>query len=630
MENKNVLIVERSNFQLLNKAIQNAADGKKYIVLEGIFGVLNQKNRNNRIYTADQYLPQVERLQEKINTNKLLGELNHPKTFDIDLNAVSHVIEELYYDETQKQIKGKIRLLNTPSGLIAQSLVSDGIPLHISSRAAGSVNSDGTVTMKHLFTYDLVAEPGFEQAELTRVNEKYGCADLDNIAIYEMDDTVKLPADVKTEEDIEDAKEKEEKDNIYNKKEEMNYITQEQFNKYTEYLKSTFSELNEKIETISQNDNSELDDTHEKTEEQSEKIEELEEKINQLIGFTNYLSENLSKSISHGDHVVENVMEMKVFVDYLTKNLDKTIGYTKYLGENVDNLISHNNHIATMANKNINYSEHIAESVNNLMNEVENNRMYAEYVAEGADKGIQYAEYVANKLDEGIQYSESIGKIVNETANYTNYLAENINKSIGYTEYVAKEASNELPQMNENLQLDNNYEGSILNKLDSIMNEAKRQEAGITNNKLHFLQFLDGDRTKIFSSLNEANKLKVIEAFDKNSYYSTADAISIFENALTKKEAYFISNMKPYHREMWNNLNESKKELIFNQAKNYILETQSQIDNFWDMMDLRNEKLSLESINENEQKDKLKSQRALGLPSDNYMKQFEEAMMNRM
>jgi hypothetical protein len=184
---KNILIVEKSNFQLLKKGSEDRSDGKKYIVLEGIFGVLNELNRNKRIYTAEQYLPQVEGLQGKIGSNKLLGELNHPTNrFDIDLEKVSHVIEKLYFDEGSNQIKGTIRLLNTPTGQIAQKLVEDGIPLHISSRAAGSVNQDGTVIMKQLFTYDLVAEPGFEKAELSRVNEKYGFENDSNISIYEV------------------------------------------------------------------------------------------------------------------------------------------------------------------------------------------------------------------------------------------------------------------------------------------------------------------------------------------------------------------------------------------------------------------------------------------------------------
>lgn len=66
---------------------------------------------------------------------------------------------------------GKIELLNTPNGKLAQSIVDQGIPLHISSRAAGSVNPDNTVSIQQIYTYDLVCKPGFAGAVLHRVNE---------------------------------------------------------------------------------------------------------------------------------------------------------------------------------------------------------------------------------------------------------------------------------------------------------------------------------------------------------------------------------------------------------------------------------------------------------------------------
>jgi len=68
-------------------------------------------------------------------------------------------------------VMGKIELLNTPNGKLAQSIVDQGIPLHISSRAAGTVNSDNTVSIQQIYTYDLVCKPGFAGAVLHRVNE---------------------------------------------------------------------------------------------------------------------------------------------------------------------------------------------------------------------------------------------------------------------------------------------------------------------------------------------------------------------------------------------------------------------------------------------------------------------------
>src|SRR6056300_1417313 len=184
---KDLLIVEMSS-----STLSVASGEEKDYVLEGVFGQIDQKNRNNRIYTEDEYVPQIEALQQKISSSKLLGELDHPTQFDTSLKNVSHVVEELYYDKDTKQVKGKIRLLDTDTGRQAKALVDAGVPLQISSRAAGEVSEGGQVKIKQLFTYDLVADPGFAHAELNRVNESFGFDVDDNIQIFQISDSENL------------------------------------------------------------------------------------------------------------------------------------------------------------------------------------------------------------------------------------------------------------------------------------------------------------------------------------------------------------------------------------------------------------------------------------------------------
>ena len=180
MNDTKLLVLERSSSVLE----ANGSGDDKY-VLEGVFSEIGKKNKNNRIYDEKELIPHIDQLQEKIKTGKLLGELDHPKQFDISLKNVSHVIEEISYDKANKVVRGKIRLLDTDAGKQAKALVDGGIPIHISSRAAGVVEGNGHVKIKKLFTYDLVADPGFENAELNRVNEQFGFDD-DDIQIYEL------------------------------------------------------------------------------------------------------------------------------------------------------------------------------------------------------------------------------------------------------------------------------------------------------------------------------------------------------------------------------------------------------------------------------------------------------------
>ena len=56
------------------------------------------------------------------------------------------------YDKDKKQVLGKIEVLDTTAGKEAKALIDAGIPIHISSRAAGVVEGNGHVKIKKMFT----------------------------------------------------------------------------------------------------------------------------------------------------------------------------------------------------------------------------------------------------------------------------------------------------------------------------------------------------------------------------------------------------------------------------------------------------------------------------------------------
>ena len=169
----NLMICENSSSALRRSGLNESAGAGGNYILEGVFAQLDTLNRNQRVYPKEEYLKHLQYLRDDLKKGEpLLGELDHPDDrFEVKLKDASHRVLDLWYDPNQNVIMGKIQLLNTPNGKLAQSLVDQGVPLHISSRASGTVNKDNTVSIQQIYTYDLVAKPGFADAVLHRVNE---------------------------------------------------------------------------------------------------------------------------------------------------------------------------------------------------------------------------------------------------------------------------------------------------------------------------------------------------------------------------------------------------------------------------------------------------------------------------
>ena len=175
----NKLIKSKSlNPLTLNESIDSTPNNKKYI-FSGVFTACSVPghviiNRNNRSYPEKTVLAHLGYLREMIKTSgSILGELDHPEgRFDVQLKEASHKITDLWYDQANHNVMGKLEILDTPNGKIAQQLVEAGYPLFVSSRAAGDVNEKThEVEIAQIFTYDIVCTPGFAEAKLERVNE---------------------------------------------------------------------------------------------------------------------------------------------------------------------------------------------------------------------------------------------------------------------------------------------------------------------------------------------------------------------------------------------------------------------------------------------------------------------------
>ena len=150
-------------------------DGKKLLYIEGVFLQSELKNRNGRMYPFDVLNREVERYNEEyVKSKRALGELGHPDGPTINLDRVSHLITSLQREGNN--FVGKARLLDTPMGNIAKSLLDEGVKLGVSSRGLGSIKEEGGIKVVAddfmlATAADIVADPSAPDAFVNGIME---------------------------------------------------------------------------------------------------------------------------------------------------------------------------------------------------------------------------------------------------------------------------------------------------------------------------------------------------------------------------------------------------------------------------------------------------------------------------
>ena len=156
--------------------IVESHNGKRSLYIEGVFLQGDIRNRNGRMYPMDVLRREVCRYSENhIQTGRALGELGHPDGPTVNLDRVSHKIISL--KESGSNFVGKAKILGTPMGKIAESLISEGVKLGVSSRGVGSLQltREGINVVGEDFMLataaDIVADPSAPDAFVSGIME---------------------------------------------------------------------------------------------------------------------------------------------------------------------------------------------------------------------------------------------------------------------------------------------------------------------------------------------------------------------------------------------------------------------------------------------------------------------------
>jgi hypothetical protein len=149
---------------------KKSGEGKD-LYMKGIFIEGGVKNHNKRVYPVEEISRAVSHINEQLKGgNSVLGELDHPDDLKINLDRVTHMIEQMWMDGPCGH--GKLKILPTPMGQIVRTMLESGVKLGVSSRGSGNVNeATGHVSDFEIVTVDIVAQPSAPHAYPTAIYE---------------------------------------------------------------------------------------------------------------------------------------------------------------------------------------------------------------------------------------------------------------------------------------------------------------------------------------------------------------------------------------------------------------------------------------------------------------------------
>ena len=509
MPDKTVMILERSsqNLQRINK--------NDKITLEGVFCQFGEVNKNDRMYLEEAYLPHLQYLMDDIKSGKaLLGELDHPDRFEVALGNVSHRITELWYDQAKRQVLGRLEILDgTPKGAIAKSLLEAGVPLSISSRAAGTVNDDKTVSIQQIYTYDLVARPGFENATLHNVNEsqqarittlitklnesyksheeknissKIGIIN-ENVSIIDMSDKIASMKPLR-----------EEAQNMLNKNKEnnmeqapkINTLNEDDFQRWTLYIKNELSNINNRLDGM------------EKSVLESNGNSTTAKQIKVIKGYVEKLRKIQEDSLNWQSDIAKAVNETATKISSKDKLIKKIVENANYNAEVINHtqdwvssVAKTTNAIGNTVDSNADMLDGVNEWLTETAKAVNKLNEWGEEKASAINKLNEWNEEQASAVNDMHEWVSSHAKAINGIHEWTRNIAHNTNYIAEWSEEMFGRAVSKEDAKNivEYIQLveESKKDPTLKAKIDEALSKHSISKDALTEHSIKGIKVLD-------------------------------------------------------------------------------------------------------------------------------------------
>ena len=173
------------NKSIIEESNKNMLDYSKPFEFYAVLQKYDTPNRNGRFYPEKILKREADRYKKIIQKGLSTSELNHPESSLIDLDRVSHIITDIWWDKNI--LMGKLKLLTSPGfherGIVstkgdqAANLMRQGVTMGVSSRGVGTLKKVGERNEVQddfeLICFDLVSSPSTPGAYLfSDVNER--------------------------------------------------------------------------------------------------------------------------------------------------------------------------------------------------------------------------------------------------------------------------------------------------------------------------------------------------------------------------------------------------------------------------------------------------------------------------
>lgn len=421
-----VLIYEECDSPLITENVN-----KNSSIIGGPFTLFDIKNRNERIYKRDKFLPCLYEMNERMTSTAVYGELDHPDVFDTKLKDASHSIVEAVFNEAKNRVDGKIKLIPNGHGRQVRDMLQEGFPLFVSSRAAGITEADGTVTPKKLFTYDIVADPGFKEARVNFINESLGYTDNTNFRVYQITNESQINQLI----------------NMNNNES----VSRDVLADYSKYIVSEIAKTDKKVKDAIKN----------------EKL--TNEKLEQLLDYQEEL------------HQAQN--KISSYLEYFGSQFNILVKESKRLQETTASLIKENAELRKFQDKQTKYNDHVVDEFGKIETSVMENSALVK-------KAIRHNDYLAEKLDNSIEHGVTLASVVgsiNEkltsTIEWNQEVAKEVVGNNKYTNYLYKKLEETITEQNTLIGFSNygvrqqnilgKYVEMIVSKLDNKLFEGE-------------------------------------------------------------------------------------------------------------------------------------------------------------